>query len=373
MKHDPVGFQQAISRLLSRGARQTDVAAWAGVSPSTVHRWLHGHAQPSNPVAVLNQLRRHAEQLLGEATPAELKAIRSWREITPELNPMIGEYAELSGLLCGAYFVVSSWIPSPHEVDAYDVVVLRYFDDVWADMSRRVYNIGDGVQLVSRSEDEHLRFDQSEVLGDNLDVTLASTHRRWTGGATFHLKLNLARISASPDSITSIGGFGHRYRCTQALARWHRETATTDALAVTAPVPCKRLRWIMCLPRRHLRGAPRALSVSNGRCLDALLELDNADYDTIESLLWPRGIMYELSSSPESPLQQLIDVQSVIHRLPDELETALAQRSDLGRDGDSVQEILCSSDSVCFFLDLRFPHPSLTQIIVWHLPSQPDR
>ena len=84
-------------------------------------------------------------------------------------------------------------------------------------------------------------------------------------------------------------------------------------------------------------------------------------------MLWPLGGEYKLSSAPDAQLKALPHVDSMIERLPVDLQQALGDPIDLEKKKPSLQEVLCDKRSVCFLLDLHLPHPSLIHTIVWRL------
>lgn len=70
------------------------------------------------------------------------------------MDPGLKDHVSQSGLLASAYFVFRVWDPDSVERNECDVLALRSFSGVWADMSRRLYNVGDLTQTVSIGSDD---------------------------------------------------------------------------------------------------------------------------------------------------------------------------------------------------------------------------
>jgi len=369
---DELDFQKAINDILDiPGVSKKKIADWAGVDPSTVTRWHQG-AKPTDPGTILKRLQPHVDRAREEVSSVRRTELESWGPLIGDLDAGIRDYVEQTGLLAGMYTVVASWIPTSLGANEYDVVILRHFDRVWADMERRIYNVGDQSQIVSFSESEEEdgpTFDQGMALGDVVNIKIKVDKEVGKSVARLHIQLNLEDMPYSNSSVGFIDGFGYRFRATRAIvAKRLYPGQTNDFLGATIPVPCRRLNLLACVPRSCLRGSPSALSSSNRSMLKSLMELDNTPPDVIESLLWPRGRRYELSTTPDAPLKQLVRVNSTLEALPHSLQEALKQPADLSRSDVSLRDVLCSPDSTCFLLDLHAPHPSLTCNIVWRLP-----
>ena len=58
---------------------------------------------------------------------------------------------------------------------------------------------------------------------------------------------------------------------------------------------------------------------------------------------------------------------TVVDNLPGGLQAALKQPAELKAGDGSIEEILRLRESKCFLLNLHFPDPALTNVIVWRL------
>ncbi len=367
-------FQKEMADILAiPGVSKKKIAEWAGVDPSSVTRWHQG-AEPSDPVGILKRIMPHVEQARAAVASVQRTEVESWRSLYGELPPGVREYVDKTGLLAGVYTVIASWIPSSKRANECDVVILRYFENVWADMSRRIYNVGDQAQIVVLSTAADApRFDQETPVGRIVKVKIAVDQEVGRSVARLHIQLNLEDFPYRNDSIGFIDGFGYRFRATRAIvSKRLYEKQTNDFLGAPSPIPCRRLNLIACVPRSCVRGSPCALSSSNRSMMKVLMELDNAEPDMLESMLWPRGQRYDMSSAPDAPLKAVPRISSMIENLPHSLRQALNQPADATGTDETIQDVLCSAESACFLLDLYAPHPSLTHIIVWRLPHSEE-
>ncbi len=332
-------------------------------------RWDQG-VTPADPVAVLKRLKSHVDRAREAAASARRNEVDSWGSLTGGLDHDIRAYVQQSGLLAGMYYVIITWVPSSQRDHDCDVAVVRYFDGLWADMSRRIYNIGDQSQTVSFSEGEVPTFDQERALREIADIHVRIDDEVGKSVARLHIQLNLEGFPYRNDSIGFVDGFGYRFRATKAIVCKRLDpTQTNDYLGAPMVIPCHRFNLLVCIPKSCFRGSPSALSSSNRSMLRVLMELDDAAPDVIESLLWPRGRRYEMSSAADAPLKAVPRVAGMIENLPHPLQEALKQPADLNRMDTSIRDILSAPESTCFLLDLHAPHPSLTHIIVWRLQN----
>jgi hypothetical protein len=364
-------FQKHIADALSiPGVSKKKISEWAGVDPSTVTRWCQG-ARPSDPLEILKLLAPHLERTRESLASFERRQVESWAALTAEASPDVQAYAKETGLLASRNYAIASRIPTaPHPREC-DVVFLRYFEGVWADMSRRIYNVGDLSQIVNLGDDtEAPGFDQARALGDIVRLEINRDKEIGKSIARFHAKLDLESFPYRNDSIGFIGKFGYGYRAMRAIVKQaYYAEQTNDYLGTTIPVPCKRYNLLVCIPRSCRIGPPSGLALSNRSMLKTLLELDKAEPDKVESFLWPRGRRYEMGAGPDSPLTEP-RIQNFIESLPAPLQEWLEQPGDLDSYGPCIREVLTSSNSVCYLLDLHSPHPSLTAMIVWRLPPR---
>ncbi len=354
------------------GVKQTSVALWAKVDPSTVTRWVRG-AAPADPLAVVKLLRAHAEQARNALAPAPLTSVDSWRSLYRDLDPGVRDYVDQSGLLAGMYYAILCWVPSSVGGHECDVVALRFFDSVWAAMSRQRYNIGDHSQIVTAGKSNRPDFDQEEKVSGPVTVTIETEG----GGAgrsfaRLRIELDLAELSRPNDSIGFVDSFGYRFCAKGAIAieRTTGSEQTNEFLGAPIVIPTRRLKLIVCIPESCLRGRPSGMTYSNRTMLQVLTKLDDANPEMIDSLMWPRGRPYEMSGAPDAPLKRLPHVASVIENMPPLLQEALTKPADLKKpDSGTIQDVLRSKESQCFMLDLHEPHPSLTATLVWRLAT----
>lgn len=371
MTHDEdLGFQAELAEVLKiPGVKQTSIAEWAKVDPSTVTRWVRG-AVPTDPLAVVKLLRPRAEQARNALAPAPLTSVDSWRSLYRDLDPGVRDYVDQSGLLAGMYYAILCWVPSSVAEHECDVVALRFFDSVWADMSRRLYNIGDQSQILTVGDSDRLGFAQEKQVSGPVDVTIEVED----GGAgrsfaRLRIELDLAELPHPSDSIAFVDSFGYRFCAKGAIATEQADpTQTNDFLGAPIVIPARRLKLIVCIPDSCLRGSPSGMTYSNRTMLNVLTKLDDAKPEMIESLMWPRGRRYEMSGAPDAPLKRLPHVPAVIENMPHPLQEALTKPADLEKpNSESIQDVLCSGESQCYMLDLHEPHPSLTATLVWRL------
>jgi hypothetical protein len=365
-------FEVAIRETLEiPGVTKKMIADWVDVDPSTVTRWCRG-THPTEPLEVLKRLEPHVARMRKEVASVRRTEVDSWRSLCGDLDPGIRDYVDQTGLLASSYYVIASWIPSSRRSKECDVVILRHFSGVWADMSRSVYNIGDQDQTVSFTDGEEgiPGFDQPKALGEIADIGIRMDKEVGRSVVRLHIQLNLERFKHPSNSIGFIDSFGYRFRATRAIATEKQYVQqTTDFLGAPIVLTCRRFNLIVCIPSSCFRGAPSALSSSNRSMLRVLMDLDNAEPDVIESLLWPRGCRHEMSNAPDAPLKRLPRMVSTIEGFPHPLQEALNQPADLTLPDESIRDVLCSPESACFLLDLHAPHPSLTSNIVWRLPD----
>lgn len=367
---DKLDFQKELADVLRiPGVKQNMIAEWAGVDASTVTRWVQGKS-PSNPVEILGRLQQYVERHREEIAKVRKTEVDSWRSLYSDLNPGIRDYVDQTGLLAGLYYAVLCWIPSSESEHEFHVVALRYFDAVWADMGQRVVNMADQSQIVTLAAGEKIGFDQEEPLGTITEVTIGSDKK--VIGKTFAqlcVRLNLDGFPYDNRSIGFVDGFGYRFRAKDAILAKRMGEQTNDFLGAPVIVPCRRLNMIVCIPRSCLRGFPSAMSYSNrGTMLMVLTRWDDANLASRQSLLWPRGREYALSTAPDSPMKELHRPASAIENMPHALQEALKQPADTDKpESLSIQDVLCHADSSCFLLDIHAPHPSLTNTIVWRL------
>jgi len=367
------GFGQRIAEILQiPGIKKNQIAEWAEVDPSTVTRWSQG-ASPSNPEEIMKRLEPHVERARKAAAAFRKTEVESWGSLSGDLGPGIREYVELTGLLAGSYYVVASWIPSSKKNNEYDVVIQRFFDGVWADMSKRLYNIGDQCQIVSPAGDgPRPTFDQAKPLGELIGIKVRLDEEVGKSVARIHVPLNLESLPYRDDTIGFVqGGFGYRFRATRAIvARKAYSEQSNEFLGAQIPIPCRQLNLIACIPKSSNRGSPSALCSSNRSMLKMLMELDDADPGMVESLLWPRGNWYRMSSAPDAPLRHLPRVGGAVEAMPLALRNALRDYADLDDKEQTIMDVLTSEESLCYQLRLSQPHPSLTCNIVWRLPDE---
>jgi hypothetical protein len=367
---DSFDFQRELTDILKLpGVRQNTVAEWAEVDPSTVTRWLQGKT-PSDPVQIFKRLRPHADRAREALAEVRSTEVDSWRSLYSDLDPGIRDYVDNTGLLAGLYYAILCWVPSSASDHESDVVALRYFDAVWADMGRRLYNIGDSSQILAQPDGERIGFSQERALTDITDVWIDADEK--VVGRSFgqlRVQLNLEGFPYHRSSIGFVGGFGYRFRARKAILAKRNADQTNDFLGAPIVLPCRRLNLFVCIPGSCLRGSPSAMSYSNrGAMLKILTRLDDADLPSLESLLWPRGHQYAMSNAPDSPLKHLQRVGATIESMPHALQEALNEPADLERPKDeSIRDVLCRLDSACYLLDIPFPHPSLTNTITWRL------
>lgn len=369
-------FMDELHRLLSiPGVSKKRIADWCDVDPSTVTRWTQG-AEPANTEALLRRIRPEVEdikrQVAARTRPAN--QVRDWDALFGSLPAGIQEYVEQTGLLAANYTVIICWIPSSRRASgAYDVVSLRYFQDVWADMSRRVYNLGDQAQIVAfGSCDETPTFKEEKELTDITRVKVKIDEEVGKSVARIHVQLDLADNFEQYDdnSIGFIGDFAYRFRATQAFVATRTSHAqTNDFLGAPSVIPSSRFNLIVALPESCVRGSPSSISSANRSMLKLLMQLDTAAPADIETLLWPMGRKNELSSHPDAPLRALPRMSSTIRGMPAGLQGHLNDPIAYDEpDGDTIAEVLRRDDTTAFLLDLTAPHPSLTHNIVWRLP-----
>lgn len=374
-------FIDELHRLLSiPGVSKKRIADWCDVDPSTVTRWTQG-TEPANTVALLGRIRPEVEeikrQVAARTKPAD--QVRDWEGLLGGLPAGIKEYVEHSGLLAGNYTVIICWIPSSRRRSgAYDVVSLRYFQDVWADMSRRVYNLGDQAQIVACGGDKEVpTFREDKELSEITRINVEIDEEVGKSIARVHVQLDLAENFDGYDdsSIGFIGDFAYRFRATKAFVsvRASREQ-TNDFLGAPSVIPSRRFNLIVALPKSCVRGSPSGISSANRSMLKLLMQLDTAAPDEIESILWPMGRKYELASYPDAPLRALPRMSSTIRGMAAGLQGHLNDPIAYDEpDGDTIAEVLRRDDTTAFLLDLTAPHPSLTHNLVWRLPPfEPD-
>lgn len=387
-------FRGQIGKILEiPGVNKRKVAEWAGVDPSSVTRWTQG-ATPTNPIGVLKKLMLRAEQAREAAHSFTAKtSVSTWKSATGGMDPASVEYVKRTGLLANAYYAVVTWIPSSKRNNMYDIVAHRYYSEVWADMSRRTYNIGDISQTALLGSRESPRFDQAREIGTAVHINILEQkreHVRDPSGdvtaireidsevpdvrpresmARLHVQLQLGEFPFPNEAIGFIDDFGYRFRATRTIVACQADPRqTNEYLGAPIVVPCRRLKLFVCIPSNCFRGSPSALSSSNRSMFPLLMELDNIPPEQVESLLWPLGRSYDWSSSPDAELKDVPRAASMLEELPHGLREALGAPADLDEDnGESVRDIMCRQDSKCFLLDIRDPHPSLTFSIVWRL------
>lgn len=365
-------FQHEIEEIVKiPGLRRKKVAEWAGVEPSRVTRWLQGQT-PSDPVGILRRLRPHVDKAREGLADVRRTKVDSWKSLYVDLDPGVRDYVDQTGLLAGLYYAILCWVPQSGSDNERDVVALRFFDGVWADMEQRVVNMADQSQIITLAAGEKIGFDQAKSLSAITKVKIDSDER--VVGKTFAqlcVQLNLDDFPYDNSSIGFIDGFGYRFRAKEAILAKRVGEQTNDFLGAPVIVPCRRLNVIVCIPASCFRGSPLAMSYSNrGAMLRVLTTWDDASLASRQSLLWPRGRGYALSSAPDAPLKELHRPASTIDSMPHALQEALKQPVDLDKpEGQSIQDVLCHTDSACFLLDIHAPHPSLTNTIVWRLAT----
>lgn len=367
-------FQTQIEEILTiPGVTKMRLAEWAEVDPSTVTRWTQG-TTPRDPNGVLGKLAPRVEQAREVAQASTKTSVPSWKSLTGEMEQASLEYVKRTGLLATVYYVVMTWIPSSLQNNRYDVVIHRYFKEVWADMSRRTYNIGDISQTLSVGGDEKPTYDQAQSFSPNLNLTLMvhepeSRTGPSEGMAMIHVQLQLDGFPFRNHEIGFVDDFGYRFRGTRAIVSGRSPgRQTNEYLGAPGVMPSKRLNLFVCIPESGFRGTPSALSTSNRAMHRFLLELDNIPTDKYEAMLWPFGQRYDMSAAPDAHLKPIIRVSSTLDELPHGLQEALTEPADLNeKSGESVRDVLCRRDSRCFLLDIRDPHPSLTYTIIWRL------
>lgn len=367
-------FQTQIEEILTiPGVTKMRLAEWAEVDPSTVTRWTQG-TTPRDPNGVLGKLAPRVEQAREVAQASTKTSVPSWKSLTGEMEQASLEYVKRTGLLATVYYVVMTWIPSSLQNNRYDVVIHRYFKEVWADMSRRTYNIGDISQTLSIGGKEEPDYDQAQSFSPILSLALKVHEQEPRSGAPegmamIHVQLQLDGFPFRDHEIGFIDDFGYRFRGTRAIvSRRSAGRQTNEYLGAPSVLPSKRLKLLVCIPSSAFRGAPSALSTSNRAMHRLLLELDNIRMEEFEAMLWPFGQRYDMSASPDTHLKRIPRVSSTLDELPPGLQEALNKPADLNEEqGESVREVLCREDSRCFLLDIRDPHPSLTYTIIWRL------
>ena len=368
-------FQRTLTEILSiPGVSKKQLAEWAGVDPSSVTRWHQG-ATPNDPVEVLRRLGPHVEKARDVAAAAAASVRRteldSWRSLVGDMDPGLRQHVSQTGLLASTYHVFAVWDPASVSGHECDVVILRYFSNVWADTSRRLYNIGDVEQTVTI--DEHTdgaapAFGQAEAIGGHARFMLKWEKELAPGLARLHVQLDLTELQVAPGVIAIIEDFGYRYRAKRAIVRGRTNVQqTNEFLGAPVVLPCRRFRFVVCVPRASVVGAPSALSYSNRAMLRSLLAFDKMEPEAIESLMWPLGRRYELSSAPDAQLRTLPHVETVVDTLPRGLQEALSGAADLENPDQTIHEVLRDPSSVCFLLDLHQPPPWLIHTIAWRL------
>lgn len=327
---------------------------------------------PKDPPAILRKLQPHVERARQAAARDYPRTkVESWTPLYGDLGHDLRSHVQQTGLLASAYYVIMCWIPRSEQDGQYDIVVCRYFEGVWADMSRRIYNIGDIAQTISVVEDAEPSFDQKKTIGSNVEIRIHLDKELRNTAARLQVRLRLDEppfLDLADSVIGAIGGFGYRYRATKSIVDHGTEgEQTNEFLGAPIVIPCRRFYLLVCVPKSSVRGFPIALAFSNRAMLKLLVTLDDAEPDELDSLLWPIGRKYETSVGPGAPLKPLERPDTTLDVLPGQLQEAISQPADSEKGGQSIRDIICRQDSRCFLLDLHQPHPSLTHTIVWRL------
>lgn len=358
--------------------KKVDIARRLDIDPSTVTRWFKNESLPTDLAGMIDRLLvlvNDERTRVGRAVATE---VTSWLPLISTADDGVQSYVPRTGLLASCYYVIACWVPPAVEQSKqYDVIIYRFFQGVWADMSKKmVYNLGDISQTVPPKGDDWDRpnFTAVEEFGSpKPHVEIRADDSVDNSVAKIEITLNLAGQGFADNVIGFLGdgGFGYRYTAKNAILRGRIPKAeeTNEFLGAPIVMPCRRFKLIVCIPSNSFTGSPEVLSYSNRMLLSMLMKLDTTPDEEVNSLLWPLGTR---SGSP--PLQKLTSVSAggQIERFPkvlqDELKKSVRQEEQTG---DFVRDVMVSDKSQCFLLDLDDPHPSLTYTIVWRLATVP--
>ena len=224
------------------------------------------------------------------------------------MDPGFRQQVAQTGLLASTYHVFVVWDPRSVSTHECDVVIMRHFSNVWVDMARRLYNIGDLTQTatIEAHRDGWEPFCQEQAIGPHVEFKLKWEEHLARAVARLHVRLDLNEVEAKPDVIAIIDDFGYRYRARKAIVDGRVNTKQTNEF-LGAPIvfPCRRFRLVVCVPKASVLGSPSAVSYSNRAMLPLLLELDRIEPEEVESLMWPLGRRFDLSSAPDAELKAL--------------------------------------------------------------------
>jgi len=352
------------------GVSQTDVAGWAGVVPSTVHRWLGG-AVPEHPTEVLRRIETRADEVRRKNAIAGAGAFATWAPVLPDCEDWFRHHVQVSGIVATIYYAILSYMPSSYDssLGMYNIAVARYFDEVFAQVTKGTYQIGDIAQTVS-SEPALPEFVSESAFGSLFTPRLERPSQ--SGRGVFRVRYQL---SFPPDvprvGIRGIGSFGYRYIATYALRRHAFEgtpAITSEFLGAPTPIACKNLSLLVCLPRSGVKGTPCAVSYSNRAMIQYLATFGEEKPEEREALLWPLGQICNVGAGPESPLRRLDRPTEELERLPLLLQQQVCDWRPGSEGVPSLREIIGSDESEVFLLELRYPHPVLTHTVVYQLP-----